>query len=416
MIGVGAVRAQPPSSGQPPDPPDAVPAADGEWSGWNGLDLGRLDPDAERRYWVALSLVPGLGPVGFGRLLHRFGSGRAAWEAGGAVLAAFHHPPPEAADVLRRLRRLGVAAVYRRVRAAARRAEGRILTALDADYPAALRQANPRPAVLYHAGDPAAFDAVGVAVVGTRRASGYGRSTAVHIADELARAGVTVISGLALGIDGEAHAAAIEAGGRSVAVLPSPLDRIYPPRHRSLATRLVVSGGGLVSELAPGQLPGKPDFARRNRIIAGLATATVVVEAPDRSGALLTAAAAAELGREVFAVPGPIDAVASRGCNRLIADHLAALVTSPAGLLTSIGLAVGQRPVGVTSLSGPEAMVLAKLMKRPASVEELIGPTELSAGALAGTLTLLEARGLVTSYGGATFHPTLAARRIGRVG
>jgi DNA processing protein len=226
---------------------------------------------------------------------------------------------------------------------------------------------------------------------------------------------VTVISGLALGIDGEAHAAAIDAGGRSVAVLPSPLDRIYPPRHRSLATRLVQSGGGLVTELAPGRLPGRPDFARRNRIIAGLAVATVVVEAPDRSGALLTAAAAAELGREVFAVPGPIDAVASRGCNRLIADHLAALVTSPAGLLTSIGLAAGRKPVGVEGLSDPEALVLAKLLKRPASVEELIGPTDLSAGALAGALTLLEARGLATSYGGATFHPTLAARRLGRV-
>jgi DNA processing protein len=409
MIGIGAQQAQGMRV-------SAQASADGAWAGWNGLDLDHLDPEAERRYWVALSLVPGLGPVSFGRLIHRFGSGRAAWEAGPAVLEEMQRPPPEAAEALRRMRRLGVAAVFRRVEAALRRAEGRVLTALDPDYPAALRHANPRPAVLYHAGDPAAFDGVGVAVVGTRRASGYGRSSAIQIADELARAGVTVISGLALGIDGEAHAAAVEAGGRSVAVLPSPLDRIYPPRHRSLAARLVTSGGGLVTELAPGQLPGRPDFARRNRIIAGLATATVVVEAPDQSGALLTAAAAIELGREVFAVPGPIDSVASRGCNRLIADHLAAIVTSPAGLLTSVGVAVGQRPVGTASLSDPEAMVLAKLLKRPGSVEELIGPTELSAGALAGALTMLEARGLVTSYGGATFHPTLAARRIGRVG
>jgi DNA processing protein len=387
----------------------------GAWAGWAGLDLGRLDPEAERPYWVALSLVPGLGPVSFGRLLHRFGSARDAWLAGPALLTEVQRPPPEAHAALRRLRRPGVASVFQQVDGAVRAVQGRILTALDPSYPAALRHTDPRPAVLYHAGDPAAFEAVGVAVVGTRRASGYGRSVAVQIADELARAGVTVISGLALGIDGEAHAAAVEAGGRSVAVLPSPLDRIYPPRHRALAARLVAGGGGLVTELAPGQLPGKPDFARRNRIIAGLATATVVVEAPDRSGALLTAAAAGELGREVFAVPGPIDAVSSRGCNRLIADHHASIVTSPAGLLTSIGLAAGQKPPGVASLSDSEAMVLARLLKRPGSVEELIGPTDLSAGALAGALTMLEARGLVTSYGGATFHPTLTARRIGRV-
>ena len=131
-------------------------------------------------------------------------------------------------------------------------AGGVTLTALDPDYPAALRVTDPRPPVLYCAGDAAAFVGPAVAVVGTRRATGYGRSAAQEIADELARAGVTVVSGLAIGIDGEAHAAALAAGGRSVAVLPSPLDRIYPPRHRQLAARLVAEGGALLSELAPG--------------------------------------------------------------------------------------------------------------------------------------------------------------------
>lgn len=389
------------------------------WPGWSGLPLVRLDPALERPYWVALSLVPGLGPVAFGRLLHRFGSARDAWDAGPAVLDELQRPTPDAPDALRKLRRSGPRAILRRVEAALRRIDGRVLTAMDVEYPAALGSADPRPAVLYQAGDLAAFAGPAVAVVGTRRASGYGRASAVAIADELARAGVTVVSGLALGIDGEAHAAAIEAGGRTVAVLPSPLDRVYPPRHRALAERLVASGGSLVSELPPGHLPGRPDFARRNRVIAGLSAATVVVEAPDRSGALLTAAAAVQLGRELYAVPGPIDAVASRGCNRLIADHLAALVSSPANLLISIGLrlTVEQPPdTAIALLSDAEALVLARLLKRPASVEELIGPTELPAGALAGALTMLEARGLVTSYGGATFHPTLAARRLGRRG
>jgi DNA processing protein len=365
---------------------------------------------------VALSLVPGLGPVSFARLIRRYGSGRAAWHAGSDILEVLDRPPAEAREALRRLRRSSPATILGRIEARLRPVNGRVVTALDAAYPPALRRADPRPAVLYQAGDLAAFVPPAVAVVGTRRASAYGRSCAIHIADELARCELVVVSGLALGIDGEAHAAAIDAGGRSVAVLPSPIDRIYPPRHRQLAARLVASGGALLSELPPGHLPGRPDFARRNRIIAGLAAATVVVEAPDRSGALLTAAAAVDLGREVYAVPGPIDAEGSRGCNRLIADHVAALVTSPAGLLIGLGVAVAGEPNAVAVLSDPEGMVLAHLLRRPASVEELAGQTALTTGALASALTMLEARGLATSYGGATFHPTLVARRLGRHG
>lgn len=382
--------------------------------GWTGIDLAALDPEAETPYWIAISLVPGMGPVGFARLLRRHGSARAAWAAGPALLESLSRVPEDAAPALARLARAGAVRVAGRVTTATRRAGGRILTALDPDYPAALNAADPRPPVLYLAGDPASMTRPCVAIVGTRRASGYGRSCANEIAEELACAGVTIVSGLAVGIDAEAHLAAIAAGGLSVAVLPSPLDRIYPPRNRDLAARLVATGGALLSELAPGAAPGKPDFARRNRIIAGLARAVVVVEAPDRSGALLTAAAAIDHGREVFAVPGPIDAVASRGCNRLIADHQATIVTSAAALLHRIGAQPGDRPVSVASLSDTEAMVLHALLQRPASIEELIGRTGMATGPLASTLTLLEARGLAESYGGATFHPTLVARRIGR--
>jgi len=418
MIGVGASGPLGDSGVRPLPRPRAAGglAFAGPEVGWSGLRLGELDAEAERPYWIAISLVPGIGQVGFARLLHRFGSARAAWAAGPAMLEGLPRLPEDAGSGLGRLRRTGAVAVARRVQAALRAAGASVVTALDDRYPSALLTVDPRPPVLYVAGDQAAFHGPAVAVVGTRRATGYGRSTAIEIADELARAGVTVVSGLAVGIDGEAHAATVAAGGRSVAVLPSALDRVYPPRHRDLAARLVASGGALVSELAPGHAPGRPDFARRNRIIAGLAGAVVVVEAPDRSGALLTAAAATEIGREVFAVPGPIDAVASRGCNRLIADHLAVIVTSPAGLLNGIGLRSGERPVSVTSLSEAEGLVLGALLKRPASIEELIPPTRLRPGALASALTLLEARGLATSYGGVTFHPTLVARRMGRSG
>lgn len=384
-----------------------------ERHGWQTLDLENLDPMAERPFWVALAQVPGVGPVGFARLLHRFGSARAAWAAGAELLGVLPRVPDDGEAALRRLRREGPLAVLERIEKATRLAGGEVLTALEATYPSALAEIDPRPPVLYVAGDHDAFDAPGVAIVGTRRASGYGRACASDLGDELARAGVTVISGLALGIDGEAHAAAVAAGGRSIGVLPSPLDRIYPPRHRGLAHQMLARGGALVSELAAGQSTGRPDFARRNRIIAGLARAVVVVEAPDRSGALLTAAAAVDYGRDLYAVPGPIDAVASRGCNRLIADHLASLVTSSTALLHAVGARPDARPVSVATLSEAEGLVLGGLLRRSASIEELIGRTGLRTGVLASALTLLETRGLVDNYGGATFHPTPAARRIG---
>lgn len=415
MIGVGAKG---PIAGAAVgrDRPALDPAipAQSPHDGWRAVDLSALDPATETPYWIALSLIPGVGPVGFTRLLRRYGSGRAAWACGVSLLEELPRLPDDAAPAMQRLLREGVAAVSERVRRATNRAGGVVITALDHRYPAALAAADPRPPVLFVAGDPGSMDAPCVAIVGTRRATGYGRACAAEIADELARAGVTVVSGLAIGIDGQAHLAAVSAGGRSVAVLPSPLDRVYPPRHRDLAARLVATGGALVSELAPAQAHGKPDFARRNRIIAGLARAVVVVEAPDRSGALLTVAAAIDYGREVFAVPGPIDAVASRGCNRLIADHQASIVTSAAALLHRVGATPGGRPVSVTSLSDTEALVLHALLLRPGSIEELIARTKLATGPLASTLTLLEARGLVESYGGATFHATLTARRIGR--
>ncbi|MDP9468026.1 MAG: DNA-processing protein DprA, partial [Chloroflexota bacterium] len=390
MIGVGANG-----------PVARGPAADGRGvrglpipdrshrGGWTALDLSVLDPRTEEPYWIALSLVPGVGPVGFARLLRRFGTGRAAWAAGSSLLEDLPRLPDDAAHGLARLRREGVAAVAGRVHAAVQRAGGAVVTVLDRRYPAALAAADPRPPVLYVAGDPASMEAPCVAIVGTRRATGYGRACAAEIADELGRAGVTVVSGLAIGIDGQAHLAAIAAGGRSVAVLPSPLDRIYPPRHRELAARLVATGGALVSELAPAQAHGKPDFARRNRIIAGLAQAVVVVEAPDHSGALLTVAAAIEYGREVFSVPGPIDSIASRGCNRLIADHQASIVTSAAALLHRIGAVPTGRPVSVASLSDTEALVLQTLLRQPGSIEELIARTRTATGPLASTLTLL---------------------------
>ena len=386
-----------------------------------GVGGGELDAASgrmranERDCWIALSLVPGIGPVSFAQLLRRHGSAAKAWRAGAAGISGLPNVGVEAGASLDRLRREDPRDIARRIEQRTAQAGGRVITGLDVDYPIALRNIDPRPPTLYVAGDGEALEARAVAIVGTRRASGYGLSTATEIADELARAGMVVVSGLALGIDGAAHRAAVAAGARTIAVLPSPLDRIYPPRHRSLAREIVRLGGALVSEVAIGAVVGRPDFARRNRIIAGLSEAVVVVEAPDRSGALLTAAAAAAIGREIYAVPGPIDAMASRGCNRLIADHQAETVTSAASLLRHVGVTRREPPPVASALSEVEGQLLRHLLERSGSVEELIDRTGQPAASVASGLSLLEARGLVNPFGGATFHPTLAAKRLARV-
>ena len=391
MIGVGATGARP-----------RTPRTSG----------GRA---TERDCWLALSLVPGIGPVGFARLLARHGSASAAWHAGPEALEEVGRPVATTATGIARVRHADPRTLARSLVQATERAGGRVVIATDDGYPPALLTLDPRPPTLFLAGSDAALRERAVAVVGTRRASGYGLSVASEIAEELARAGVVVVSGLALGIDAAAHRSAVMANAPSVAVLPSPIDRIYPPRHRSLARELLRSGGALVSEIAIGTPVGRPDFARRNRIIAGLAEAVVVVEAPDRSGALLTAAAACSIGRELYAVPGPIDAMGSRGCNRLIADQLAMIVTSTASLMHQIGLSRAERPPAIHRLSEMEGQLLKRIIERSGSIEELVDRTGHSAASVASALSLLEARGLIHAFSGATFHPTLAAKRLARL-
>ncbi|HSJ00743.1 MAG TPA: DNA-processing protein DprA [Patescibacteria group bacterium] len=369
----------------------------------------------ERDHWLALSQVPGIGPAGFAQLLRHHGSASAAWSAGPDGLRAVSRLSPSTESGFERLRRVDPRELAAAVERGTAKAGGRVVTCLDDDYPAALLTLDPRPPTLYVAGDAEAFRERAVAIVGTRRASGYGLSVATALATELADAGVVVVSGLALGIDGAAHRAAVGGGHRTVAVLPSPLDRIYPPRHRDLARGILATGGALVTEIPIGAAVGRPDFARRNRLIAGLAEAIVVVEAPDRSGALLTAAAANAIGRELYAVPGPIDAMASRGTNRLIADQQATMVTSTASVMRLIGLPRGERPPAVQALSEVEGQLLRRLLERSGSIEELIDRTGHPAAAVASALALLEARGLVDPFGGATFHPTVAARRLAGV-
>ena len=211
-------------------------------------------------------------------------------------------------------------------------------------YPSSLRTIPDPPAILFCRGSIESVQATpAVAVIGSRRCSMYGRKSARSIASALAAAGACVVSGLARGIDGEAHRGALEAGGATCAVFAGGLDTVYPPEHRSLAER-ILAGGCLISEYPPGCKPARYTFAERNRIISGLASAVVVVEAGERSGTLITVGTALDQGREVYAVPGEMGRSTSRGTNRLLRDG-AGIVLSPEELLGDLGLVRAPSPV-----------------------------------------------------------------------
>ena len=266
----------------------------------------------------------------------------------------------------------------------------------DNGYPALLGQIPDPPASLWVRGeaDLEVLAAPAVAIVGARACSGYGRSVARALATETAAAGAVVVSGLARGVDGEAHRGALAAGGRTVAVLGCGIDRDYPAAHAELARSIVDAGGLIVSEYAPGVEPAPWRFPARNRIIAGLARATVVVEARERSGALITADFALEDGREVLAVPGEITSALSIGTNGLLRQG-ATPATCVADVLDALGLEISR-----TSASVPEgpgaAAVLEALAVGAVTPDEVVRATTLSAAAVAAALVELELAGIVS--------------------
>lgn len=322
----------------------------------------------EREAAVLLMSVEGIGPVTFYRLLADHQSARhvldlAATDAGRALLRRTLGPAggPDRPAAERPARILAdLAGINRSARAMLEALAGLGLTWLTLDdpaYPGRLRLLEVPPPVLFVRGDPAALGAASsIAIVGTRRPTDAGRRIAARIADALARLGATIVSGLAVGIDGSAHAATVEAGGRTVAVLGSGHDRLFPWSHRHLAERIVAEGGAVVSELPPGAVPTRGTFPRRNRVISGLSDATIVVEAAARSGALITAGWALEQGRECFAVPGPIDAPASAGCLAFLRAYPGEvrIVAGIAELIEDLGLA-GRSEAHPTAAAGRPA-------------------------------------------------------------
>ena len=267
---------------------------------------------------ITLNLIPGLGPVRVMRLMQVFASPELVLEAPASMLMDI---PGIGAQLARHISSWrSIVNPYRELELADK-AGATVTTVFDASYPAALRELTDAPIVLYSWGSWTAGDSErSIAVVGSRMATHYGRLCARTVSHDLAEAGVTVISGLARGVDTEAHTGALDAGGRTVAVIGAGLSKLYPWENRNLAQRIADGHGAVVSEFPMELPPSRTTFPMRNRIVSGWSRATLVVEASGRSGALITARTAGEQGREVFCIPGPVDRHSSDGCHALIRD------------------------------------------------------------------------------------------------
>ena len=354
----------------------------------------------EQAYWIGFNKVLGIGPARLRALLDTFGSIEDAWRGDLASLLEVGLDRRSAANLVAARQTLDL----ERELAALERAGVTVLTWDSPDYPINLRNIHDPPPVLYIKGELLPEDDWAIAMVGTRQATVYGKEAARQFATDLAHNGVTVVSGLAAGIDAAAHQAALDAGGRSLAVLGSGVDVIYPEQNRRLAEQLVAHGA-LVSEYPLGTKPERSNFPPRNRLISGLSLGTIVVEAGARSGALITAEFAAEQGREVFAVPGSIFQRGCEGTNRLIQDG-AKPVLSVNDVLQELNLSQISQQAEVRSVAPTtpiERTVLDLLSHEPLHIDELGRAANLPASTVAATLALLELKGLARHAGGMSY-------------
>lgn len=360
----------------------------------------------DKTYWVALQQSPGLGARKMLQLIEHFGSAEAAWRASEREILSLPWLGGAGEGFLAWRKSVTPAALWDDL---CRRGVG-VLTFSDPAYPWELKSIYSPPPVLYYRGSLAFLENIRIAIVGTRQATPYGLKVAQALAQGLAEAGVSVVSGLALGIDAAAHRGALKGKGKTIAVLGCGVDIVYPRENASLF-REIAQEGLVLSELPPGTPPEKHHFPSRNRIISGLARGTVVVEAGEKSGALITADFALEQGRDVFAVPGPITSAQSRGTNNLIKQG-AKMVTEVNDILEEyISVENAQyAPWAVRTeeeikvkLSPVEEKVMAAVASVPVAIEDLVAATGLSSQEINIALTFLELQGLVRRLPGGLY-------------
>jgi DNA processing protein len=352
----------------------------------------------ELEAWLRLSLTPGLGNSGLRRLLAAFGGPEQVLAANRAALAAIVPPPVAAA--------LGAADGCAAALAATadwlQDPANRLLTLADDDYPQALLQIPDPPPLLYAKGRTELLNRRALAVVGSRSATAQGVETAQMFAKALSDAGLTIVSGLALGIDAAAHRGGLAGAASSIAVVGTGLDIVYPARNRALAHALA-RDGALVSELPLGTPAAAGNFPRRNRLISGLALGCLVVEAAPLSGSLITARLANEQGKDVFAVPGSIHSPLSKGCHQLIKQG-AKLAESAQDILEELRLAPAAVPAADTAAGAAETALLRALGYEPCTIDALAARCGLSGAEVAAQLTALELSGAVAPLPGGRYQ------------
>ena len=363
---------------------------------------------SDRQAYIAFNLTDRIGPAKLERL---------AADAGGSVAAAWEAYPDK---VSRTGGKVNVAAEEEQ----AKRYGVRIVTPADDCYPSRLRGTPGSPLALYVKGDVAALSKPMVAIVGTRRATPYGHIVAHHIAADLAAAGWCVVSGLALGIDADSHRGALDAKGLTVGVIGSGLDRFYPEENRELAREIVQKGGAVVSEFAFGRPPDRETFPIRNHVVAALARGVVAVEAPVRSGTLITTSIAADLGRTVMAVPARIDSRMSLGCLQLIRDG-AVLVRNADDVMEALSELLpasssegcGGAAVAATApdpetprYSVEEALIMTNLDEEGVAMDELVRLTKLPPEKVSALAMSLRIKGFVRFLPGNRISPLTAGR------
>lgn len=364
-------------------------------------------PSNEKKYWVALSHAEALTPLYWKQLLSVFGSAEAIWRASQHDLEHACSAKGVATDLIQIRGTVDPDTVMDRL---VKERIGAIILN-DETYPRFLKEITDPPYVLFVQGELPKEERVGaLGVVGTRKMSSYGQTVLPPIVAECARAGLTIVSGLALGIDGLAHATTIDNGGRTIAVIGSGIDRtsLYPWQHRQLADRIVASNGAIVSEYPPGTPPVAYHFPARNRIISGLSLGVLVAEAPQKSGALITAFSALDQNREIFAIPGPVNHPNAWGPHNLL-KRGAIPVTEAQDILHALPiLPLAEMPPQEKKNaekhgappSGVEATILTLLAHETLHIDELVRQSNLTPDAIMSTLVLMEMDGKIRNVGG----------------
>lgn len=360
-------------------------------------------PAHEKSYWLLWNqLYEQIGPTRFDQLLRAFGSAEKAWKAPSEEFSRLGWEQ-KALEALQEREKIVVEPILDVVA----RHNSYLITKKDADYPAVLLQISDPPPLLYLKGRILPQDRLALAVVGSRKMTNYGREVTEALVPELAAAGLTIVSGLALGVDAVAHRAALSVGGRTLAVLACGIDQIYPPSNTALAEEIIGSGkGAIITEFPPGTPTYPANFPIRNRIISGLSLGVLVIEAAEGSGTFHTVQAALEQGREVFAVPGSIFSPYSAGTARLI-ERGAKPVTRAADLLEELEVpaeALRQKARETVPSAPEEELILTLLGANELHADELIRQSKLGTAKISSLLTTMEMKGLIRHLGGGIYQ------------